>query len=154
MADFYADTSALIKRYLAEDGSAWMRALCDPASGNVLITSELAGIEAVSALARRRREAMLTAEQYTALRDDFLAHYGQEYQVVPLTEPLQARTRVLLERHPLRAYDALHLAAALLVAEQLRAAQLAAPVFLAADVRLLTATSAEGLSVDTPLNHP
>jgi predicted nucleic acid-binding protein len=154
MADYYADTSALIKRSLPERGSAWVQALCDPAGGNTIITSVLAGVEAVSALARRCREGVLSAAQYDALRDDFLAHYEQEYQVVPLTEPLQTLARNLLERHPLRAYDALHLAAALLVSTQLVAAGLDAPIFLAADERLLAAARAEGLSVDTPHAHP
>jgi uncharacterized protein (TIGR03382 family) len=154
MTDYYADTSALIKRSLPERGSAWVQALCDPASGNTIITSALAGVEAVSALARRRREGALSAEQYAALRDDFLAHYGQEYQVVPLTDPLQALARTLLERHPLRAYDAIHLAAAQLVAAQLVAAGMDAPIFLAADERLLAAARAEGLSADTPHAHP
>ena len=35
LATCYLDTSALIKRYVAETGSEWVRALADPTSGNL-----------------------------------------------------------------------------------------------------------------------
>ncbi len=34
MAVYYFDTSALVKRYVAEVGTAWMTTLCAPAAGN------------------------------------------------------------------------------------------------------------------------
>jgi hypothetical protein len=33
VADYFADTSALAKRYISETGSAWVRGLLDPAAG-------------------------------------------------------------------------------------------------------------------------
>lgn len=39
MALYFLDTSALVKRYVAESGSAWVMALCDPASGHVVVIS-------------------------------------------------------------------------------------------------------------------
>jgi hypothetical protein len=62
--------------------------------------------------------------------------------------------RLLLEHHPLRTYDALHLASALLVNDQLVAVGLPPLTFLAADNRLLTAATLEGLTVDNPNNYP
>ena len=61
----------------------------------------------------------------------------------------------LLERHPLRAYDAIRLGAAVTVNQQLLAANNLAPLtFLSADDRLNQAASAEGLAVDNPNHHP
>ena len=60
----------------------------------------------------------------------------------------------MLHEHPLRAYDALHLACALAVREAIARQQLSIPVFVAADDALLAAAAAEGFPVDNPLQHP
>jgi len=60
----------------------------------------------------------------------------------------------LLERHPLRAYDAVHLATALRIHRWLVAAGQVGLAFLSADDRLNTAAAAEGLAVDNPNQHP
>ena len=41
MADYYADSSVLVKRHVNEIGSGWFRALADPAARNVIITSRV-----------------------------------------------------------------------------------------------------------------
>jgi hypothetical protein len=40
MADYYADSSVLVKRPVNEIGSDWFRALADTATGNVIISFE------------------------------------------------------------------------------------------------------------------
>jgi len=60
----------------------------------------------------------------------------------------------LLERHPLRAYDALHLATALSVNRWLVEAGEKGLTFLSADACLNDAAAAEGLAVDNPNDHP
>jgi hypothetical protein len=35
----YLDTSALLKRYVQEVGSAWLTVQCDPVQGNSLVTA-------------------------------------------------------------------------------------------------------------------
>lgn len=154
MPVFYADSSVLVKRHLPERGSAWFRALTVPRSGNRIETARLSLVEVVSAFNRRVREGTLAATDYVAVRDDFLARCRRSYRLVPITNVLLGRTRSLLERHPLRSYDALHLASAIEVNAQLIGSQRGALTFLAADQRLLTAALAEGLQVDNPNNYP
>lgn len=150
---FYADSSVLVKRHLPELGSTWFRALTAPRSRNRIATAQLSLVEVMSAFNRRVREQALSATEYETVRDDFLARYQRTYQIVPITDPLLKRTRLLLEQHPLRSYDALHLAAALAVRERLLA--IGQPlVFLAADTRLLAAATSEGFTVENPNNHP
>jgi len=60
----------------------------------------------------------------------------------------------LLERHPLRAYDAMHLASALLTQTELEANRLPPLIFLTADDRLLDVAQAEGMKTDNPNRHP
>jgi predicted nucleic acid-binding protein len=60
----------------------------------------------------------------------------------------------LLDRHSLRAYDAVQLASALVASRALADAALPLPVFLSADNDLLVIAQAEGLPTDNPNLHP
>jgi predicted nucleic acid-binding protein len=60
----------------------------------------------------------------------------------------------LISTYPLRAYDAVQLAAAVYQRSQNVAVGLAAPVFLVSDHDLIQAAGAEGLSTDDPNLHP
>lgn len=154
MADYYADSSVLVKRHVNEIGSYWFRALADPAAGNVIITSRVSLVEVYSAFNRRMREARLSRQDYDQLASDFASIWMAEYQVVELTAAIADGARGLLEKYALRAYDAIQLASALAAEEALKADGFASPVFLAADGRLLTAARAEGLVVLYPNLHP
>lgn len=154
MAAYYADASVLIKRHLIELGSSWFTALVEEHPDTQIVTSRLSTVEVVSGMARRVREGQLALEAYRQLRDDFLGLCKRSYLLIPLTDSLLASARSLLERHPLRAYDALHLAAALAANTQVQLSGLAALTFLAADTRLLAAASAAGLAVENPNDHP
>ena len=152
MTIYYADSSALLKKYVNENGSVWTRhALAAPA---VVITAQLALIEIASALNRRVRDGTVTAHDYTRLANDFRDECRDQFQIITLDQALVNLSWAVLERHALRAYDAIHLASALVMDRQLVEAGLAAPIFLAADDRLLKAAQAEGLAVDNPNLHP
>jgi predicted nucleic acid-binding protein len=116
MADYYADSSVLIKRHVRESGTDWFRTIADPASGQVITTARISQVEVYSALNRRVRETVLTPDQYAEIAADFAALCLTEYQFIALTPAVVVRARHLLERHTLRAYDAVQLAAALTAA--------------------------------------
>lgn len=83
MITYYLDSSALVKRYLVELGTVWLRTLIDPAAGNTIIVSEIALVEVAAAFASRHRGGSITmAERDRALRL-FLHHADTEYQLVP-----------------------------------------------------------------------
>jgi len=154
MADVYADSSALVKRHIPEVGSRWFQALGDPVAGNVITTARISMAEVYSALNRRIREATLDAADYAHIVADFDALCATQYTLVELTALIVERARRLLERHPLRAYDAVHLASALTANDALAAAGLPALTFLSADHRLLNAAQVEGIATDNPNAHP
>jgi len=60
MALYFLDSSAVVKRYVAEAGHAWIVALCDPAQGHDLHIAQAALVEVVATLCRKAREAALT----------------------------------------------------------------------------------------------
>ena len=130
----YLDTSSLVKLYVAEPESESVRALV--ANADIVATAAIAYPEARAALARRRREGALRPKAFTAakraLDDDWL-----RYLAVEVTSTLCREAGDLAERHRLRGYDGVHLAAYLQVA---RAAGTAQVQFSCFDDRLTAAT--------------
>jgi uncharacterized protein len=141
----YLDTSALVKLYVDEDGSSMVREWVDDAEA--VATSILAFVEGRAAFARRRREKRISSAAHARLVRDFEADWDR-YLVLEATEPLIRRAGKLTEIHPLRAYDAIHLASAKILREKL-----AEPVSFASwDTRLVAAAQKEGLEI-MPLNQ-
>jgi predicted nucleic acid-binding protein len=151
---YYLDASALVKRYVNELGSSWVRAITDVAGSPVLLTSRMTLAEVISAFARRLREGVLAADEFATARDAFRSDCLVEYQIMPPTVAVVDLACALLERHPLRAYDAIHLATALTAHQFLVSEGHPALVFLSSDDRLIRAANAEGLVSDNPNRHP
>ncbi len=61
MTAYYVDTSALIKRYVDEAGSDWLRATLKAQPLPSIIVVHLMIMEVTSALTRRLREGNLTS---------------------------------------------------------------------------------------------
>jgi len=141
----------MLKQYVDEPGSPWLRA--QTGSAALSVSSQLLVIEIVSAFNRRVREASLSLAEYQRVRDVFREDCRTTYQIVSLTAAVVDLACALLERHPMRGYDSVHLATALTVQQSLQRRGLPALTFLSADNRLNDAASAEGLTVDNPNEH-
>ena len=153
MTTYYVDTSALVKRYIDETGSDWVRATLSQSPPPSVILVNLAIVELTSALARRRRDGLLTPAEYAQIQNAFRSDCLNEYHVVTAVDGIIGEANRLLERHPLRAYDAVHLAAAIVANRHLLADGLSSLEFLSADDRLNEAAAAEGIVVDNPNFH-
>lgn len=149
MGLIFADSSALVKRHLAEQGSAWVRTWIAAGQGNTIAIAELAITEVLSALSRRRRQAHLSAHSFARLRDAFLSVVENEYAIIPMTSALLSVASDLVIRYPLHALDAIHLAAALDARRRIGNI----PLLVSADLQLLAAATAEGFATDNPNNH-
>lgn len=150
MSNFFADTSALIKRYLNELGSDWVLSWAEPPAGNVIVVSRLVEVEIYSAIARHQRERRLDVAKANELRRDFDFHVETEYLVVSVDDEVLKQARDLVTRYQLRALDAIHLACAA-KAQTILGESL---IFVSADVNQLAAASGEGFTTDSPLLHP
>jgi len=147
---YFLDSSALVKRYIAETGSAWIQSLAELTSGHTLFISRIAWVEVLSALARRQRETATPPEDVAATVHQFRYDLDTQYQVVELDQALVELAGELVLRHPLRTYDAVQLAAGWRVQSGLIQARGPALTFLSADVRLLNVAQTEGLLTDNP----
>ncbi len=55
MAAFFCDSSAVVKRYIAETGSTWLLAMTNPAGGNFVYVARITFVEVISAITRREK---------------------------------------------------------------------------------------------------
>ena len=106
----YLDASALVKLYVEEPGSEAVAARVERAEA--VVTVWVIDAEARGALARHRREGALTVPALRRAVRQLDGEWGT-YNLVDVRNPVVRRAETLAERHALRGYDAVQLAAAL-----------------------------------------
>ncbi len=151
---YFLDSSALVKRYVPETGSAWVQGIAAVATGNLLIIARITWVEVLSALARRQRDGSLSASDVDLIIQRFRFDLNNQYRGVELDRALAESAGQLINQYPLRAYDAIQLASVLRIQPTFATATSTSLVFLTADDRLLTIAQAAGLLTDNPNNHP
>jgi predicted nucleic acid-binding protein len=137
----YLDTSALVKLYVEESGSDTIAAAVERAAA--VATARITYAEARAAFARHARGGGLTPAELRRVVRHLDEEWGQ-YSLVEITDAVVRRAGALAERHKLRGYDAVQLAAALdirLAADQSE--------FLSFDARLNQAAQRERLRTPT-----
>jgi predicted nucleic acid-binding protein len=143
----YLDTSALIKRFVNEKGSGLVESLVHGKAA--VATAKIAYAEIFAGLTRKFREGKVSKAQYALACRQFERDW-HAYLRVGLDDDILLLARDLIQRRPLRGYDAVHLASAL----RLKIALGEEITFAAADERLLKAAQAEKLqflNVETAL---
>lgn len=131
----FLDTSAFAKRYVAEQGSDKVLALCQEADR--LFVSVICFPELTSTLCRLVREKKLARAAYRQLKGDAVADLA-DVDICQITPEVLAGVVSLLEAHPLRAMDALHVACALACQPD---------AFVSADRQQLAAARKAGLRI-------
>ena len=149
----YFDTSALLKRYVAEIGSNWVNAFLSSPDAPVVFTSHLAVVEATCAFARKLREGAISASVHRKVLSAFNYDVTYRYNIVDVMAVTIDTACQLANKHPLRAYDAVHLATAWLLNRELLRTHRSPLTFVCADDRLITIARAEGLVTDNPNHH-
>lgn len=129
-----------MKLYVEEPGSTTVRGQIDEAT--VMTTSSITYVEARAALARRRRADHISAADHQRLVAMWDSDW-ERYVRLDITDGLLREAAALSDRHPLRAYDAIHLASALTARRQFEGNLL----FTCWDDGLSAAARREGLDV-------
>jgi predicted nucleic acid-binding protein len=139
----YADSSALVKRYVKEAGS--VRLAEKLSSSDVVATSKLAFPELLSAFARKRRSRELSEKSFRATVRRFEEDW-KDFLVVDFHDDLLPLIKSLAVKYALKGADSVHLSSALWLSESSRMSV----VFSASDEQLLKAARAERLEVFNP----
>jgi len=140
----YLETSNLVKLYVREPGSDEVHKLTE--SAEIVATSLLSYTEARAAFARTYREKRMPPGAYRSVKEALEEDWSRCFILIPTAGTAKAAGD-LAEKHGLRGFDALHLAAAL----DLRSAAGSEITFSTADDRLKEAARKEGLQ--TLLKH-
>lgn len=134
------DSSAIVPLVSPEAASGQCRNWLH--EDGALLVWALTATEVISALTRRRREGALESQSFENGKHR-LGLLETAWSEVSQVDAVRTRARRLLESHPLRAADALQLAAALIAVED----RPAALPFVTYDDRLAEAARREGFPV-------
>jgi uncharacterized protein len=132
----YFDTSALVPLVIRESGTDRAAQLWETADR--VVTVQLAVVEARAALAQAARLNRLTASQLAAAKRALRRLFDQ-VDVISMDDTLLNQAGDIAERHALRAYDAVHLSAALRIHDD-------DVCLVAGDQALLDAAASAGLA--------
>ena len=147
MGVFFLDTSALVKLYVEETGTAQVVELCASNERHTLALLTLSRVEIRSALRRRERAGDLSEVDIDEILDQFVEDIRNLFIIQPITDVLLQEAEGLVDRRQLRAYDAMQLAGCRIFAS---GSDPEPPYFVCADRTLLRAAVAEGVSVLNP----
>jgi uncharacterized protein len=152
---YFVDSSALIKRYVQETGTAWVRRLTRYNPSTIIYIARITVVEVTSAVARRRKGSPpLASSRASSILRRFRQHLDGRYTVIEITPALLDEAARLANAYTLRAYDAVQLAGALEINRKEQDAGFAPVTLISADQALNDAATAEGLAVDDPRSHP
>jgi uncharacterized protein len=139
----YWDASAIVPLLAVQEATEAIRAEAkrDP----TIVTWWATRVECMSAVARRERDGQLDAREVTAAIDRLNDLAASWAEIAPSTRLRRASER-LLRIHPLRAGDALQLAAAVVASD----GDAGTMPFVTLDERLAVAARREGFAVVEP----
>lgn len=146
MASYYFDTSALIKLYIQEPGSAAVLAVAEGVSSDHLVILELTLLECRSAVRRRERAGDISGSVANQILERIEQDGSSYFLVQPTASAIDVAAR-LLDTHALRTLDALQLAGCLTI----RHSTPPPLTFVCADGRLCDAANLEGLATLNPI---
>jgi predicted nucleic acid-binding protein len=148
MANYFFDSSALVKRYVEEPGSAWVDELIQRSPPGSVLLSRLAELEVVSALVRRSRAGDLCETELKAAVGLLKADLDGRFEIIELSRAPMTRAVDVVRTHALRAADAIQLSSALIA----KASRSSGSDFalVSADMELNEAAKKEGMKAINP----
>ena len=154
MDALFFDSSAVVKRFARESGTAWVLGLFKPSNENILFVARITSVEVVAALAKQGRIENLTQTEFDKSVRRFKRSLQNRFAFVEISESITNEAMDLAEKHELRGYDAVQLAAALKIHRRRIQLNLSTLIFVSADKDLNDAAIIEGLTVENPNNYP
>ena len=112
MALYYFDASALVKYYVTEPGSIWIRQLIDAqdsATGqphHIILLAEITRVEVAAGLAVIERIGRIRKAARDHAYRRFISQLIHRYAIIPLVAEDFENAAYLTQYHPLKAYDA------------------------------------------------
>lgn len=140
----YFDSSALVKRYLKEEGTDAVRSIIK--ASRMITTSKLTYPEMLSAFMRKFRAGEISRKLLQVIFDKFEIDWSH-LVLIEFHDELLRIGKGFIEKYPLKGADTIHLSSAVWI-ETTAKAKL---TFVSSDENLLKAARGENLRVANPL---
>lgn len=95
MAAFFFDTSALVKRFVRETGSAWVISLQKPSNKNTVYIARITSVEVIAAITRRSNIGTLSTTDAGKSITRFERSLVSRYAFVEITSAVVSRAMAL-----------------------------------------------------------
>jgi len=151
LAFYFLETSALVKLYVRESGTERVLALANRTTENRLAILALTQAELRSAVRRRERNGEIPPLVATQLLETFKRHLETRFVSQMINDFILDVASALVDRHALRAYDAVQLAGYVALRGSTGTE---VPVFVCSDHALLEAARLEGIPILDPSSEP
>jgi predicted nucleic acid-binding protein len=151
MSHYYLDSSAIVKLYVAESGSRWIRQLTSNPDA-ALYSSDLAIAEVAAAIAILGRTGRIRRPQQQEALAEFYKHTTTLFIHLTVRRDTVRYAADLTQRFPLKGYDAVHLATALTLAGDLRTTGLSLTL-VTGDEQIIRAAKSLELSTANPFDY-
>ncbi len=151
MAFYFLETSALVKLYVRESGTERVLALANRTTENRLAILALTQVELRSAVRRREQNGEIPPLVATQLLETFKRHLETRFVSQMINDFILDVASALVDRHALRAYDAVQLAGYVALRGSTGTE---VPVFVCSDHALLEAARLEGIPILDPSSGP
>ncbi len=139
--NLFFDTSALIKKYVLEEGSDIVETLLTQA--DVIYISPITELETHSAFKRLHIEGAITKSDYNTLKKEFEIDI-QFYTQVFFDENISEIAKMLIEKYQLKILDSIQLSSALAIHKEIE-------LFITSDEKLFHSAKKEKLKIVNPL---
>jgi predicted nucleic acid-binding protein len=143
---YFLDTSALVKLYVQEPGTDRLLYLIGHSPNDRFVVLSLAAVEARSAIRRRQRAGDIDQDQADLILENLQKHMESKFIRQGVNDQVIDAALILVDRHALRAYDAVQLAGCLAIGTTDRRSL----TFICSDRQLLDAARSENLAVLDP----
>lgn len=150
MANYFFDSSGLVKRYNSKIGSACVLQIYRHSSKNIIHIAQISLVEVTSALTRRLKGKL----NYQQTLKRFERDVQNRFVVSKINDKIISEAVKLAKKHSLRGYDAVQLAVSIEIEIELISLGFPSLIFVSADNELNIAAQAENLVVENPNNYP
>lgn len=158
MALYFFDASAIVKYFHNELGTPWIKQIVDLrdstnlARVNYIYIADASLAEVPAAFAILERSGRISKHIRDLMYDKFLKSTGNEFQLLPVATERAFAAGELTQKYSLKGYDAIQLAVALNLGDNLMQQGILV-IFVSGDNILLHAARAEGLAAENPFDH-
>lgn len=140
---FFFDTSALIKRYITENGSDVVEQLMSQAS--TIFLSPITFIECNSILKRLLIEKYINNSQYLHIKSEIEEDF-KYFTVISFSKSIETNACNVIEKYNVKTLDSIQLGSLIEVKEKIQS-------FVVCDNILIASALSEGINVINPLSY-